>query len=565
MSKYLAYLRFLFVKIIFFGSLIFAFPFVFPKELFAKELSNEKPNILFIIVDDLNTRLGCYGYKEIHSPNIDKLASKGVLFSRAYCQAPMCAPSRASLLTGLRPTENRFLDNVKANVDKQVSGIMTLNRILKENGYITVVNGRAYHSLKENRVYWDEVYWPEGNRYLSKINQEIIKKGGKPPDFESADVEDNAYRSGKIADKVIADLRRLKKSSQSWFMAVGIIKPHHPWNSPKRYWNMYNRQYIKLPNNFYFPKNTPKQAFRRNEIVLSKPASSSDDLAENFIHAYYACISYADALIGKVITELERLGMRDNTIIILISDHGFLLGEHGLCGKFNFFDPTLHVPLIINAPGVIKGERCDGLVELLDIYPTLCDLINIPKPEHLEGTSFVPLLENPRFTWKDAVFSRSNNTDSVRTDRYRYTEWKNGARMLYDFKNDPNENVNISEVPENTHIVKHMHKLITGKIVPNKAPYVSAGKNMEILLSTRTILLEGIVRDDNKPRKAKLISEWKLLEGPAEAKFKDKNSPTTAVTFSKSGVYRLRLYASDGKMVGLDDVEVRVKKGFTTK
>ena len=444
------------------------------RSLFAA--GRKKPNVLFLAVDDLRPQLGCYGHKQMISPNIDKLASDGVTFLRSYCQVPVCGASRASLLTGTRPTPDRFL-GYDTWAEKDLPGALSIAEHFKNNGYHTLSNGKIFHHRTDCRASWSEEPWrPKGTwrNYLLEESRKLAAENprGGGPAYEAADVADNAYFDGMIADKGISDLRRLKRMDKPFFLALGYLKPHLPFNAPKKYWDMYKREEIDLADNPFRPKGAPDAALHnwgelRAYAGIPPKGPLSDEQARTLIHGYYACVSYTDAQIGRVLAELDVLGLRDNTIVILWGDHGWNLGEHGLWCKHCNFETSLHSPLIIKGPGIGGGKKCNALTEYLDIYPSLCELSDLPIPEHVQGKSFVPLLQNPNLPWKKAVFSRYFRGDSVKTDRYRYTQWhdKNGkvyARMLYDHHVDPVENVNIADRPRNKQIVEKLSRMLQG-------------------------------------------------------------------------------------------------------
>ena len=435
-----------------------------------------RPNVLFIAVDDLRPQLGCYGHKQMISPNIDRLAADGVTFLRSYCQVPVCGASRASLLTGTRPTPDRFL-GYDTWAQKDLPGALSVANHFRNNGYHTISNGKVFHHRTDCPDSWSEEPWrPKGawQNYVLAESRKLAKQNprGSGPPFESADVPDNAYFDGMIADKGISDLARLKRMEKPFFLALGFLKPHLPFNAPKRYWDMYKREDIDLADNPFRPKGAPDAALHnwgelRAYHGVPKTGPLSDEAARTLIHGYYACVSCTDAQIGRVLAELDRLGLRDNTVVVLWGDHGWNLGEHGLWCKHCNFETSLHSPLLVRGPGIKAGARTNALTEYLDIYPSLCELCDLPLPAHLEGKSFVPLLKNPNLSWKKAVFSRYFNGDSVKTDRYRYTEWRKKdsttyARMLYDHQTDPYENVNISESPQNAELVKKLSEMIQG-------------------------------------------------------------------------------------------------------
>lgn len=443
-----------------------------PGMLSAAEMPTRKPNVLFIAVDDLRPQLGCYGHVQMISPHIDRLAADGVVFNRAYCQSPVCGASRASLLSGIRATRDRSFNGYLHHADRDWGAPLSLPNHFRNHGYHTVSNGKIYHHRDDGAGSWSEPAWgPKGpwagRGYLVQANQETARaRNGLGPAYEYADVDDGAYADGKTADKAISDLNRLAKMDQPFFLAVGFMKPHLPFNAPKKYWDLYDAGKIDLADNPYRPKDAPDAAIHNwgelrayHEIPEKGPLS--EEMARTLIHGYYACTSYTDAQIGRVLGELDRLGVADDTIVVLWGDHGWNLGEHTLWCKHCHFQTSLIAPLIVRIPGLKGGIRTDGLTEFVDIYPSLCELAGLPVPEHTEGRSFVPLVKNPDRAWKEAVYSRFHSGDSVRTDRYCYTEWtgKDGkmtARMLYDQKLDPDENVNISERSENAQLVKEL-------------------------------------------------------------------------------------------------------------
>jgi arylsulfatase A-like enzyme len=280
----------------------------------------EKPNILFIIVDDLRPQLGCYGHNETISPNMDRLAREGMLFNHAYVQVPVCGASRASLMTGLYPTRNRFV-TYYSRADEDASGIPDLPAHLKSNGYTTISNGKIYHKVEDNTDSWDEIHRPKDFRvYLKPENQG--KEWKEMAAYEDADVPDNAYPGGALAEKIIGDLRRAKEEGTPFFITAGFTKPHLPFNAPKKYWDLYDPEKIKLADNPYRPEGAPNQAMHQwNELRdgyggMPEVGNMPDDLARKLIHGYYACVSYTDAMIGRVLDELEKLGMREDTIVI---------------------------------------------------------------------------------------------------------------------------------------------------------------------------------------------------------------------------------------------------------
>lgn len=442
-----------------------------PKKL--TETSKTMPNVLFIAVDDLRPELGCYGKTDIQSPNIDRLAKSGAMFTRAYCNVPVCGASRASLLTGLRPTQNRFL-HYYTRIDLEADSVPTLPEYFKQNGYTTISNGKITHhpdtdamnSWSENWLATTTGSWRD---YVIPENIES-NKVGKPAPFEIAEVNDTAYRDGKIAKKTIEDLKRLKETGKPFFLACGFLKPHLPFNAPKKYWDLYKEEKIPLPDNNRMPQDAPKAANMNwgelrayNEIPKDGPVS--DEMAKKLIHGYRACVSYTDAQIGKVMDALNELGLAENTIVVLWGDHGWNLREHGLWCKHCNFNTSLNAPLLVSAPGIKKNTRINSIAEFVDIYPTICELAGLDLPTHLEGNSLVKVMQNPEAKTDELAICKWFDGVTLIKDSLFYTEWNNSkkqtyARMLYNHNLDPDENINISEKEENQELVKKLSQIL---------------------------------------------------------------------------------------------------------
>ncbi len=453
-----------------FSNLIFFFFLVF-----TLSAQQQKPNVLFIAVDDLRPELGCYGKSHIKSPSIDKLAESGLTFNRAYCNIPVCGASRASVLSGIRPNRHRFL-NYHTWQDEDVPGVVSLPMHFKNNGYYTVSLGKIYHHKEDGKGSWSETPWaPQGQwkgwqAYVEPESDKIIEPGRHGitgPSFESPRGPDHIYPDGMIAEEAMRQLRQFKGENQPFFLAVGFLKPHLPFNAPQKYWDMYNFDEIELPEYMKKPENAPDAAMHnfgelRNYVDVPDQGPMEEEFMRKLIHGYYACVSYTDAQIGKVLNELERLGLAENTIVVLWGDHGWHLGEHGLWCKHCNFEKVLHTPLILRVPEKKKNIETDALVEFVDIYPSLCELAGLSKPFHLQGESFVPLVENPDLQWKDAVYSRWIRGETIITKKHTYTEWIGDnnegvyAKMLYDLKADPEETVDVSGKPENKDLVKKL-------------------------------------------------------------------------------------------------------------
>lgn len=427
------------------------------------------PNILFIAVDDLRVELGSYGGSHVISPNIDNLASQGTLFERAYCQQPVCNPSRASVLTGMRPDTLRVWD-LLTHFRENVPDAVTLPQLFKKNGYHAQAVGKVYHNWRQDEWKGDPDSWsvPSVLHYnkhgadTPQMENPIPPNSAQEthgwPGIENRDVPDNAYFDGRVSEKAIETLREVSENNTPFFLAVGFWKPHSPFNAPKKYWDLYERETIPIPAHVTPPKDIPGIALT-SDRYLDGP--DSERLREMH-HGHLAAISYLDAQVGRVLDELDRLNLRKNTIIVFWSDHGLHLGEHGLTRKTTAFELDAHVPLIIATPQHIPGQRATALVELLDLYPTLTELAGLLPPDQLEGTSLVPLLEDPSSHIKSAALTQTPRPNyprgkppeimgySMRTPHYRYTEWRNfrtgdvEALELYDHNEDPLEMINLA-------------------------------------------------------------------------------------------------------------------------
>ncbi|MCE2415004.1 sulfatase-like hydrolase/transferase [Candidatus Poribacteria bacterium] len=415
-------------------------------------------NVLFIAIDDLRPLLGCYGYSEMHTPNIDTLAGRGTLFNRAYCQFPVCNPSRASVLTGLRPDTVGVPDNF-ANFRDTVPEAVTLPQHFKAHGYHTRSVGKITHGPNAllDPHSWSAPIWREFWKPVNKATN---------PSWQALDVADNELEDGRIADAAVGVLREIK--DRKFFLAVGFNKPHLPFYAPSKYFDLYPPQTFSVPVDSSLPQDAPNIASNPKGLKgyqdISKYPPFDDEKTLELIRAYAATTSYMDAQVGHVLKQLDTLGLTENTVVVLWGDHGFHLGEHGLWRKNTLFEDSVRSPLIVSVPGQTSANaKTDALVELIDIYPTLCDVCQLTIPQ-LEGISLMPVIEQPTRPWKTAAFSqlaRGSNIHgySIRTQRYRYTEWgQNGSRgvELYDYEANPDETVNIAGLPENAELVAHL-------------------------------------------------------------------------------------------------------------
>jgi len=459
--------------------------------------NGKRMNVLFIAIDDLRPELSVYGASHAITPNMDKLANTGAMFKRAYCQYPVCAPSRASLMTGTRPNSTKVY-GLYTDFREALPNIQSLPQLFKDNGYFTDRFGKIFHidDVKSWSVdYPAEKFGPAGvlprapyaNKDLNEAGWkkfEEAKQAGltgaalertqRGPAYEITELPEDSLIDGKIAAESIKALQQLKTSEKPFFLAVGFHKPHLPFVAPKKYWDLYDREKIQVAQNKFPPKNAPyalgsmEEFYTYTDVPQLKPVP--DDYARKMRHGYYACVSFVDAQVGKLLNELERSGLADNTIVILWGDHGFKLGENGGWGKASNFELDARVPLIIRVPGLPKNIQINGLVELIDVYPTLAELAGIAIPSHVEGKSFAPQLKMTTKKGKSAAYTqciRGGRTGySIRTDRYRLVYWvKEGEQdvfELYDHKYDPDENVNLADDRKNlkvrTKLLKQLKK-----------------------------------------------------------------------------------------------------------
>ncbi len=496
-------------------------------------------NYLFIIAHDIGRRYGYYGNSQIVTPNIDKLAEESVQFNNHYCQFPLCGPSRANIFSGLRPLFTRRFDNeaffpkFRERLRKEGdSDFKTLPEIFKENGYETFGAGLVFHDV-DDPPSWSKGFFrpelprlPEGipesmqifnenspnpwvNRdsfvlitkrieNLKKLRiseEEIFTPSGlrkvKGPAVERGEVDDSVYFDGQTTERVIRYIGELSKE-KPFFIALGFTAAHLPWNSPQKYWDLYDRESLKLPENQKPPAGTTDWAMGDSEPAqyytqhgYEKPWLANREQSLELMHGYYAAISYIDTMVGRLIKVLKEKGLYDNTAIILVSDHGFHTAEHGYWGKHNLWDKSLQVPLLIRVPSsaninVVPGPRTNGLTEHVDIFPTLCDIAGIDPPTYLQGKSLLPLIKNPKTPGKEAVFSHRKHqwhdrikaysiAHSVRTEDYRYSVYLDSRENviyeeLFDYRNDPFESRNLARELSYRDRCRELKNLIDKKI-----------------------------------------------------------------------------------------------------
>lgn len=433
------------------------------------ESSPSRPNVLFIIVDDLRPELGAYGKDFMHTPHIDQLARQGMLFERAYVPQAICAPSRNSMLTGLRPDSLGIYD-LGTFFRTTVPDVVTLPQLFRQHGYQTESMGKVYHRGHGNRddtLSWSRPFW------APKVDMPRHPETNEKLPWFASDRLPSDHSGGRLGEHAIERMRALQDTS--FFLAVGFRKPHLPFNVPKKFFQLYDRDQIELP---YIQPPDGVTEYTLNHFGELKAYHGIPEegiltraQALSMIQGYRASVSYTDAQVGRLLDALEQTGLGKNTIVVLWGDHGWKLGEYSDWCKHTNMELDTRIPLIVRAPGYEGGQRTDALVESIDIYPSLADLAGLPQPSHLQGTSFVPLLKNPERSWKKAALSQYPRGTvmgySIRTDRYRFVSWqerghpqRTQAIELYDHRTDPGETENVAHQPEYADTVRRMRKLL---------------------------------------------------------------------------------------------------------
>ncbi|UXX79827.1 sulfatase [Reichenbachiella carrageenanivorans] len=463
-------------------------------------------NVLFIIIDDLKPLIHSYGESQMITPNLDAFTAESVAFTNAHCQQAVCAPSRVSFMTGMRPDYTRVWD-LKTNMRDMNPDILTMPQYFKQNGYETIGMGKVLHGAKKNDPrswslpfvedidldYAEGYEIPANFKYQSpeiqKVYQEMkndfpgdptsdkvwlavnqaFKKRGINPSTECIDVPDDAYADGALVTKSIATMEMFQKGKKPFFIAVGFHKPHLPFVAPKKYWDLYDRDQIQLASFQAHAEGSPAFAYHtfgelKNYSDIKKSLDENGavipDKQRELIHGYYASVSYVDAQVGLLMEYLKSSGLDKTTTVVLIGDHGWHLGDHGLWNKHSNFEQATRTPLMVKSPDYTFFKENDSPVELVDVFPTICELSGLQAPNHLQGQSLVPIVSGEKTAVKSFAISQYPRGErmgyAIRNDRYRYVEWYEGdfdnrtsydetkvvARELYDYQEDPLETKN---------------------------------------------------------------------------------------------------------------------------
>jgi len=455
--------------------------------------SEEKLNVLLIIADDLNCDLGAYGNLVVKTPNIDRLAERGVLFENAHSQYPWCGPSRASIMTSMYTNQTKITRN-NMNLRNSVPDVITLGQRFRQQGYQSVRIGKIFHydnpsaigtSGNDDIYTWDQTVNPYGRDKIEeyKINTLVPRKYGAILSWLAADGKDEEQTDGIAASEAIEKLDDFANTDTPFFLAVGFFRPHTPFVAPKKYFDLYEREKIEIPEiSSDYLATLPELAVksvRAKESQLNLEKERAQEIKE----AYYATISFVDAQVGRILDQLESSGLDKNTVVVFTSDHGYHLGEHGHWQKNTLFENATRVPLIISAPSLEnKGVKSISPVELIDLYPTLMDLTNINTPEHVVGKSLKPIMKNVNASVRESALTRWRKGYSIKTKRYRLTKWGRNGELgyeLYDHKNDKNELINLASNQDYSEVMDSLKVAIEQRIADASIKPKGLGRQFE--------------------------------------------------------------------------------------
>ncbi|MEN3940368.1 sulfatase [Prosthecobacter sp. SYSU 5D2] len=450
--------------------------------LAAATVSAAKPNVIMICVDDLKPTISSYGDTVAITPNIDRLAKRGVLFEKAYCNQAVCSPSRNALMTGLRP-QTLGIYELSTNFRKGAPDAVTISQHFMKQGYTAEAMGKIFHvghGNTEDAASWSVPAWkPKGKAYANAESTSVTRPSRTGSDrgwaTESADVGDTTYADGLIAQEAVKRLKLAAKNpGQPFFMAVGFMKPHLPFVAPKKYWDLYDPAKLPMPEVTTAPAGAPEYAGKaggelRQYSDMPTKGPIDEAMTRRLIHGYYAATSYMDRQLGRVLDTLEATGLAENTIIVFWGDHGWHLGDHSMWCKHTNYEQAARIPVIVAAPGASQGVKTSSLIETVDIYPTLSELAGLPAPDRLDGKSFAAVVKDPAQKTRESIIHVYPRNDllgrAIRTDHYRLVEWKKAgsqeapdALELYDYQEDPLETKNLAaERPE---VVKELAAIL---------------------------------------------------------------------------------------------------------
>lgn len=434
--------------------------------------------MLFIIADDLNDNLGIYGHYMVRTPNIDRLAERGMLFNKAYCNFPLCGPSRASMMTGLYPDQTGH-HNLRDYIRDHVPDVITMSQAFIHAGYEATRVGKIYHYDNPNGIgtpghddslSWHRRYYPRG--VDKELEDQILTlspgRFGATLSWLATEEAGELHTDGLVATKAIELLAEYKENQTPFFLGVGFYKPHTPYVAPKEYFEMYDQSEIiipAIPENYFSSLPDPAVKYLTRWKVQN---NLSDSVKRSAIHAYYATISFLDAQVGRVMDALDSLGLSDNTIVVFTSDHGYHMGEHDYFQKLTLFENSGRIPLIISDPEIKNGgTMTDSFVEMIDFYPTLCELTQVTPPKYLAGKSLVPVLENSTSEVRESILTQVYNNYTVRNNEYRFTRWGEGGlgmEELYNLKDDPEELINLVGTESYNKTIIEMSELLDQRI-----------------------------------------------------------------------------------------------------
>lgn len=443
-----------------------------------------KPNVLFLICDDLNCDIGCYGHPLVKTPHIDRLAARGVRFANAHCQYPLCGPSRASFMTGMYPDQNLVKRNA-IYIREHVPNVNTMSQMFRDAGYFATRIGKIYHYNVPKHIgtgghddpySWNRTINPRGRDKDDEDKIFSLTPGsfGATLSWLAADGSDEEQTDGIAATETIRVLKNHADRGDPFYLAVGLYRPHTPYVAPKKYFDAYPLEAIKVPTVPRGYLDTLPEPAKKSLTRKKQQNNLKDELARQAIQAYYASINFADSQLGRILDALDESGLAENTIVLFTSDHGYHMGEHDYYQKTTLFENATHVPLIIAGPGVQRGRVAETMAEMVDYYPTLAELAGLEAPEYAAGVSLAEALRDASATPRSSALTQYDSGYSIRTPRFRYTEWGEDAslgRELYDHKTDPAEMVNLAEDASRAATVAELSTILRERIAAaNRTP-----------------------------------------------------------------------------------------------